>query len=148
MIVRAASDYYSVLGVERNADKKQIKQAYRQKARKFHPVSATLVHVFVKQLRQKAHSRSAGCMRIVIKAHKLTQLQMLSSQLPVGRAMPQRTQRLAIAADAQHLLPIHARSDWCFSSSVPGSNVLLLSMLARLAVASQIGRTLAHMLWW
>lgn len=39
MIVKAAGDYYDVLGVPRTADKKQIKQAYRQKARKFHPVS-------------------------------------------------------------------------------------------------------------
>ena len=36
VVVRAA-DYYEVLGVPRNADKKAIKQAYRSKARKFHP---------------------------------------------------------------------------------------------------------------
>jgi molecular chaperone DnaJ len=40
VIVRADADYYDVLGVPREADKKTIKQAYRQKARKFHPVSA------------------------------------------------------------------------------------------------------------
>lgn len=39
VIVRAAKDYYDILGVSKTADKKQIKQAYRQKARKFHPVS-------------------------------------------------------------------------------------------------------------
>jgi molecular chaperone DnaJ len=37
VLVRAA-DYYDVLGVPRNADKKAIKQAYRSKARKYHPV--------------------------------------------------------------------------------------------------------------
>jgi curved DNA-binding protein len=30
-------DYYQVLGVERNADPKQIKAAYRKLARKWHP---------------------------------------------------------------------------------------------------------------
>jgi molecular chaperone DnaJ len=39
VIVRAAGDYYDILGVSKTADKKQIKQAYRQKARKYHPVS-------------------------------------------------------------------------------------------------------------
>lgn len=39
VVVRADGDYYSLLGVERNSDKKTIKQAYRQKARKYHPVS-------------------------------------------------------------------------------------------------------------
>jgi molecular chaperone DnaJ len=34
---RAGADYYDVLGVPRDADKKAIKSAYRQKARKFHP---------------------------------------------------------------------------------------------------------------
>lgn len=38
-MVQAAADFYDILGVAKNADKKQIKQAYRQKARKFHPVS-------------------------------------------------------------------------------------------------------------
>jgi len=37
VIVRAA-DFYDTLGVPRNADKKAIKQAYRSKARKYHPV--------------------------------------------------------------------------------------------------------------
>lgn len=37
VIVRADGDYYALLGVEKGADKKAIKQAYRQKARKFHP---------------------------------------------------------------------------------------------------------------
>ncbi|KAK9829535.1 hypothetical protein WJX72_006369 [[Myrmecia] bisecta] len=36
-IVRAESDYYDILGVKKGADKKEIKTAYRQKARKFHP---------------------------------------------------------------------------------------------------------------
>lgn len=39
MVVRADGDYYSLLGVDKGADKKTIKQAYRQKARKYHPVS-------------------------------------------------------------------------------------------------------------
>jgi len=34
---RAGADYYDALGVPRDADKKAIKSAYRQKARKFHP---------------------------------------------------------------------------------------------------------------
>jgi len=37
LAVRADADYYSVLGVDRNADKKALKSAYRQLARKFHP---------------------------------------------------------------------------------------------------------------
>ena len=36
-IVYADQDYYSVLGISKNADKAAIKSAYRQKARKFHP---------------------------------------------------------------------------------------------------------------
>lgn len=36
-VVRADTDYYAELGVSQNADKKEIKSAYRQKARKFHP---------------------------------------------------------------------------------------------------------------
>lgn len=38
VIVRADADYYDILGVPRSASKKEIKSAYRQKARKFHPV--------------------------------------------------------------------------------------------------------------
>ena len=35
--VCAEQDYYSVLGIDKKADKQAIKSAYRQKARKFHP---------------------------------------------------------------------------------------------------------------
>ncbi len=38
MVVRAETSYYDVLGVSKDADAKTIKQAYRQKARKYHPV--------------------------------------------------------------------------------------------------------------
>ena len=31
MVVRAADDYYDILGVSKSADKKEIKSAYRQK---------------------------------------------------------------------------------------------------------------------
>jgi DnaJ-domain-containing protein 1 len=34
---RAEEDYYSVLGVNRNASQKEVKQAYRKLARKYHP---------------------------------------------------------------------------------------------------------------
>ncbi|KAL9269847.1 Chaperone protein dnaJ A8, chloroplastic-like protein [Drosera capensis] len=37
LIVRAASDYYSVLGVSKNASKSEIKSAYRKLARSYHP---------------------------------------------------------------------------------------------------------------
>ena len=37
LVVRASSDYYDILGVKRDASAKEIKTAYRQKARKFHP---------------------------------------------------------------------------------------------------------------
>jgi hypothetical protein len=40
LIVHAERDFYQLLGVGRDADKKQIKSAYRQLARKFHPVGA------------------------------------------------------------------------------------------------------------
>ena len=33
----AGTDYYELLGVSRNADSKQLKRAYRQLARKYHP---------------------------------------------------------------------------------------------------------------
>ena len=33
----AGRDYYDVLGVSRSADGKELKRAYRQLARKFHP---------------------------------------------------------------------------------------------------------------
>jgi len=36
-VVRAARDYYEVLGVSRGADTKEMKRAYRQLARKYHP---------------------------------------------------------------------------------------------------------------
>ncbi len=35
--VHADTDFYQVLGVERGVDKAELKKAYRQKARKFHP---------------------------------------------------------------------------------------------------------------
>ena len=31
------TDYYRVLGIKRNADDKQIRQAFRELARKYHP---------------------------------------------------------------------------------------------------------------
>ncbi|KAI9116892.1 hypothetical protein K1719_011891 [Acacia pycnantha] len=37
LIVRADRDYYSVLGVSRNASKSEIKSAYRKLARNYHP---------------------------------------------------------------------------------------------------------------
>lgn len=37
LVVRAERDFYQILGVARDSDKKTIKSAYRQLARKFHP---------------------------------------------------------------------------------------------------------------
>jgi molecular chaperone DnaJ len=36
-VIARGADYYAALGVSKNADKKEIKSAYRQKAREFHP---------------------------------------------------------------------------------------------------------------
>jgi len=37
LVVRADEDYYSLLGVSRGADARELKRAYRQLARKYHP---------------------------------------------------------------------------------------------------------------
>mmetsp|Transcript_33791 Transcript_33791/g.46795 ORF Transcript_33791/g.46795 Transcript_33791/m.46795 type:complete len:448 (-) Transcript_33791:317-1660(-) len=37
LVVNAGQDFYTVLGVSRGSDQKEIKRAYRQLARKFHP---------------------------------------------------------------------------------------------------------------
>lgn len=37
LVVRAEQDYYALLGVSRGADARELKRAYRQLARKFHP---------------------------------------------------------------------------------------------------------------
>ncbi len=37
-----ADNYYDLLGVPKDADKKTIKTAYRSKARKYHPVSSVV----------------------------------------------------------------------------------------------------------
>ena len=36
-VVLSESDYYKILGVDRNADEKEIKRAYRELSKKFHP---------------------------------------------------------------------------------------------------------------
>ena len=36
-IVVAGADYYQILGVDKNADEKQIRNAYRQLSKKYHP---------------------------------------------------------------------------------------------------------------
>jgi DnaJ-class molecular chaperone len=35
--VMAGKDYYKILGIKRDADEKEVKQAYRKLARKHHP---------------------------------------------------------------------------------------------------------------
>jgi molecular chaperone DnaJ len=36
--LRPSQDYYQILGVPRGSDVKEMKKAYRQLARKYHPV--------------------------------------------------------------------------------------------------------------
>ena len=79
VVVRAAADYYEVLGVARDADKKAIKSAYRQKARKFHPVR------FGCCLRDRLDMRSACATRCG--------LAQPAAVVRAGAAAPQRRRR-------------------------------------------------------
>ena len=36
-VIMAKRDYYDVLGIQKNADEKEIKRAYRKLAKKYHP---------------------------------------------------------------------------------------------------------------
>ncbi len=37
MIVQAAKDYYQVLGIDKKASEKEVKKAFRELARQYHP---------------------------------------------------------------------------------------------------------------
>lgn len=54
MVTRAAQDYYEALGVSKDADKKAIKSAYRQKVGdlEFEPCSGHSQHVLLKPCAQ------------------------------------------------------------------------------------------------
>ncbi len=60
MMVRAAEDYYDTLGVSKTADKKEIKSAYRQKARRLQAYGPT-VKLSVVTLCLLDDSRSTTC---------------------------------------------------------------------------------------
>ena len=48
VVVRAGKDYYDLLGVSRRADKSELKKAYRQLARKYHPVRSYIyIYIYI-----------------------------------------------------------------------------------------------------
>ncbi len=56
MVTRAGEDYYSVLGVDKGADKKSIKSAYRQKV----PVASTAATLACSQFQLAAGIAAAA----------------------------------------------------------------------------------------